>query len=423
MAIQGHRFLNELTARSFGSQADVDAAAVFDPDVFASSGAPFDELERLRQNAPVHPVDLPGIEPTVWLCTGYDDVRAVSRDDELFASRFGNTLVAVEMVETSAMLAGIDPPQHTHFRKLINRAFTPRNVLRLEESIRQTAQSIVDEIVDKGEFDAVSDISAAISLSVIAEVMGVPQADRHEIFRWSNAIGSLGIEDEDYAPDQATIGNAVGEMFGYCSDLVARRRADGLRDDILSALLSAEVDGVGLNSDQLNEFFLLLSVAGNETTRNTLSHAILALSEHPDQRAALAAAPSLIPGAIEEMLRWATPVLHFRRTVMVKTDLSGQTLNEGDWVVIHYLSANRDESVFGHPRTFDIHRKDAAKHVAFGGGGTHYCLGAQLANLEMRVMLEALYARLPNLEVTGPPARLRSSFFHGIKRLPCSTGL
>ncbi len=422
MAVQGHRILRDLTARSDGSQADIDAAAAFDPDLFATSGAPFDALSRLRRDAPLHPVELPGIEPTVWLCTGYDDVRAISRDDNVFASRFGNTLVAVEMVETSAMLPGIDPPRHTHFRKLINRAFNPRNVSLLEDSIRHTARTIVDEVVEKGEFDAVPDVSAAISLSVIADVMGVPRADRHQIFRWSNAIGSLGIEDEDYAPDQATIGGAVHEMFGYCRDLVAHRRAEGLTDDILSALLVAEVDGVGLTEDQLNEFFLLLSVAGNETTRNTLSHAILALSEHPDQRAALAADPSLIPGAIEEMLRWATPVLHFRRTVMAPTELSGHSLKEGDWVVIHYLSANRDESAFEQPHKFDIGRNDAAKHVAFGGGGTHYCLGAQLAKLEMRVMLEELYGRLPNLEVAGPPARLRSSFFHGIKRLPCSTG-
>jgi cytochrome P450 len=423
MAVQQHRLLNDLTARSDGSQADVDAAVVFDPDFFAAQGAPYEAMARLRANAPVHPVDLPGIEPTVWLCTGYDDVRTVSRDDKTFASRFGNTLVAVEMVETSAMLPGIDPPRHTHFRKLINRAFTPRNVLRLEDSIRQTARAIVDQVVEKGEFDAVPDVSAAISLSVIAEVMGVPRVDRHQIFRWSNAIGSLGIEDEDYAPDQAAIGGAVHEMFGYCRDLVARRRAEGLTDDILSALLAAEVDGVGLNEDQLNEFFLLLSVAGNETTRNTLSHAILALSEHPDQRAAIAADPSLIPHAIEEMLRWATPVLHFRRTVMAPTRLSGRELNEGDWVVIHYLSANRDERAFEQPQEFDIRRADAAEHVAFGGGGTHYCLGAQLAKLEMRVMLEELYGRLPDLEVTGPPSRLRSSFFHAIKRLPCSSGL
>ncbi len=422
MAVQSHRLLSELTADSNGSQTDIDAAAVFDPDVFASSGPPFDAFERLRKDAPVHPVHLPGIEPTVWLCTRYDDVRAVSRDDGLFASRFGNTLVAVEMVESSAMLVGIDPPQHTHFRKLINRAFTPRNVLRLEESIRKTARGIVDDVIDKGQFDAVPDISAAISLSVIADVMGVPQADRHDIFRWSNAIGSLGIEDEDYAPDQSTIGNAVSEMFSYCRELTARRRAEGLQDDILSALLAAEIDGVGLNEDQLNEFFLLLSVAGNETTRNTLSHAILALSEHPDQRAALAAHPTLIPGAIEEMLRWATPVLHFRRTVTANTELGGQTLHEGDWVVIHYLSANRDEAAFEQPHRFNILRDDAAQHVAFGGGGTHFCLGAQLAKLEMRVMLAELYRRLPGLEVTGPPARLRSSFFHGIKRLPCSTG-
>jgi cytochrome P450 len=422
MAPQKHRLLTDLTPRSHGSQADLDARAVLDPDGFATSGAPYEAFERLRHHAPVHPVILPDIEPKVWLCTRYDDVKTVSRDDDTFASRFGNTLVSVEMVEGSAMLPGIDPPSHTHFRKLINKAFTPRNVLRLEHSIRQTARTIVDDVIEKGEFDAVADISAAISLNVIAEVIGVPRSDRQDIFRWSNAIGSLGIEDEDYAPDQATLGNAVSELFAYCTELVAKRRADGPKDDILAALLAAEVDGVGLTEDQLNEFFLLLSVAGNETTRNTLSHAILALSENPGQRAELATNPALIPGAIEEMLRWATPVLHFRRTVMKKTELGGQTLDEGDWVVIHYLSANRDESVFGHPKKFDIHRRDAAMHVAFGGGGTHYCLGAQLAKLEMRVMLEELYGRLPNLEVTGPPSRLRSSFFHGIKTLPCSTG-
>jgi cytochrome P450 len=420
VAVQGHRMLGDLAARSDGSQADQDAAVVFDPDHFATFGAPYAALGRLRRDAPVHPVDLPGIQPRVWLCTSYDDVRAVSRNDDLFASRFGNTLVAVEMLETSAMLPGIDPPRHTHYRKLINRAFTPRRVALLEAGIRQTARSIVDDVLEKGEFDAVPDVSAAISLSVIADVMGVPRSDRHEIFRWSNAIGSLGIEDEDYAPDQATIGGAVHELFGYCSDLVTRRRAEGLSDDILSSLLAAEVDGEGLTGDQLNEFFLLLSVAGNETTRNTLSHAILALSEHPDQRGALAADPSLIPGAVEEMLRWATPVLHFRRTVMAPTELSGQQLDEGDWVVVHYLSANRDDTVFNRAAEFDIVRKDAVKHVAFGGGGTHFCLGAQLAKLEMRVMLEELYGRLPNLEVIAAPARLRSSFFHGIKRLPCS---
>ena len=423
MTPQKHSLLTDLTPKSQGSQADLDARAVFDPDGFVRSGAPYDAFERLRLNAPVHPVDLPDIEPKVWLCTGYDDVKMVSRDDVTFASRYGNTLVAVEMVESSAMLPGIDPPRHTHFRKLINKAFTPRNVLRLEDNVRQTARVIVDDVIAKGDFDAVPDISAAISLSVIAEVIGVPHEDRHNIFRWSNAVGSLGIEDEDYAPEPATIGEAITEMFTYCTALVAKRRAEGARDDILSALLAAEVDGASLNDDQLNEFFVLLSVAGNETTRNTLSHAILALSDNPDQRAQLAADPSLIPVAIEEMLRWATPVLHFRRTVTTKTQLGGQTLEEGDWVVIHYLSANRDETVFAEPATFDIHRPDAAKHVAFGGGGTHFCLGAQLARLELRVMLEELYARVPNLQVTGPPSRLRSSFFHGIKSLPCTTGL
>jgi cytochrome P450 len=172
---------------------------------------------------------------------------------------------------------------------------------------------------------------------------------------------------------------------------------------------------------QLNEFFLLLSVAGNETTRNTLSHGILALSEHPDQRRLLHEDPSTVPAAVTELLRWATPVMHFRRTATVDVQLGGAHIPAGDWVVLHYLSANRDEVVFARADAFDITREDAG-HVAFGGGGTHFCLGAQLAKLELRVMLEELYARVPGLTTTAPPQRLRSSFFHGIKSLPCSTG-
>jgi cytochrome P450 len=194
-----------------------------------------------------------------------------------------------------------------------------------------------------------------------------------------------------------------------------------LTDDILSALLAAEVDGEKLNRDQLNEFFMLLAIAGNETTRNTLSHGILALSNHPEQRALLARDPDAIPLAVEELLRWSTPVMHFRRTVTYDVEIGGQQIPAGDWVLIHYLSANRDEDVFERADEFDVTRADAG-HAAFGGGGTHFCLGAQLARLELRVLLEELYPKVPGLTVTAEPDRLRSSFFHGIKRLPCTTG-
>jgi cytochrome P450 len=411
--------LGSLVTEHQDGPADRDAATVLNPDTYVQ-GAPFDALSRLRANSPVHPVALPGL-PRAWLLTRHADVRRVSRDTETFSSTMGNTLVEVDMGPNSAMLPGIDPPRHVRMRKLINQGFTARNVQRLEPHMRKVARDIVAVVIEKGEFDAVPDISAEMSLQVIADVLGVPAEDRMEVFRWSNAIGSLGIEDPDYAPTPETLGQAAAEMFAYCGELVAHRRKHGLTDDILSALVAAEVDGEKLNRDQLNEFFLLLAIAGNETTRNTLSHGILALSEHPDQRALLARDPEAVKPAVEELLRWATPVTHFRRTVTRDVEIRGQHIPADDWVLIHYLSANRDEDVFDRPDEFDITRADAG-HAAFGGGGVHFCLGAQLARLELRVMIEELYPNVPGLTVTGPPDRLRSSFFHGIKRLPCSTG-
>lgn len=409
--------LRSLTPDSVASQPDRDATLVLDPDTYLV-GAPFEALARLRADAPVHPVQLPDL-PRIWLVTRHEDIVRISREDETFSSADGNTLIRARSGPNSAMLPGLDPPRHTHFRKLINQGFTARNVLRLEGSMRAIARSIVDDVVAKGTFDAVPDISAELSLQVIAEVIGVPQEDRHKLFHWSNAIGSLGIEDPDYAPTPEALVEAAMEMMAYCSALVDRRR-DHPGDDILSALMSAEVDGERLDNNQLGEFFLLLAIAGNETTRNTLSHGILALSEHPEQRSALAKDPALIPGAVVEMLRWTTPVLHFRRTVVKDCEIAGQSVPAGDWVALHYLSGNRDESVFSDAHSFDITREDAG-HVAFGGGGTHFCLGAQLAKLELRVMLEELYSRVPELTVTAPPSRLRSSFFHGIKSLTCNT--
>jgi cytochrome P450 len=400
------------------SQADLDAQAVFDPDVFVG-GAPYDALARLRAHAPVHRVTLPDLPP-VWLLTRHADVTAASRDDATFSSSTGNTFVEVPAGEQSAMLPSLDPPRHTRVRQLINQAFTKRNVARLEDRIRATARSIVKRVLDLGDFDAVPEISAELSLQVIAEVIGVPLEDRLSIFEWSNAIGSLGIEDPDYAPTPEALGAAGMAMFAYCNELIAERRAGAPRDDILGALLAAQIDGEHLTDSQLNEFFLLLAVAGNETTRNTLSHGILALSDHPGQREIVATQAAAIPAAVDELLRWSTPVLHFRRTVTRDVELHGQHLARGDWVAMHYLSANRDESVFDRPHEFDITRAPGP-HVAFGGLGTHFCLGAQLARLEIAVMLEELYARAPNLTVTGDPVRLRSAFFHGIKQLPCTT--
>src|ERR1700733_11359490 len=297
--------VGSLVVETQDGPADRDAAAVLDPDTFVA-GTPFDALKRLRVGNPVHPVQMSGL-PKAWLLTRHADVRTVSRDTDTFTSSRGNTLVEVEAAPTSALLPGIDPPRHVHYRKLINQGFTVRNVQRLEPRMRKVARDIVADITAKGEFDAVTDISAEMSLQVIADVLGVPAEDRMEVFRWSNAIGSLGIEDPDYAPTPEALGQAAAEMFSYCGELVAHRRKHGLTDDILSALLAAEVDGEKLNRDQLNEFFLLLAIAGNENTRNTLSHGILALSEHRKQQALLAGDPDAIKPAVEELLRWGTP--------------------------------------------------------------------------------------------------------------------
>lgn len=400
------------------SQADADAATVFDPDVW-TAGAPYDALARLRAATPVHRIELPDLPPA-WLLTRHDDVIRVSRDDDTFSSATGNTFVPAPAGPDSAMLPSLDPPRHTTIRRLVNQAFTARNVGKLEARLREIARTIVDRVVDLGEFDAVPEISAEMSLQVIAEVMGIPQADRLKIFEWSNAIGSLGIEDPDYAPDPTSLRDAGLAMFAYCQDLIADRRDSAPRDDILGALLAAEVDGAALTDAQLNEFFLLLAVAGNETTRNALSHSIHALSRHPGQRARLTVPGATTPAVVDELLRWSTPVLHFRRTATKDTEVAGQQIGAGDWVVMHYLSANRDEAVFDEPHRFDITRAPGP-HVAFGGLGTHFCLGAQLAKLEIAVMIEELYTRVPALCATAEPTRLRSAFFHGIKSLPCTT--
>lgn len=390
------------------------ARQVFDPDVWVN-GAPYEALAELRATAPAQRVVLDGLPP-ITLVTRHEDVSAISKDNDTYSSAQGNTFFTLEVPETSALLANLDPPRHTHFRSLINKGFTPRAVARLEDRIRVIAADIVDGLVEQGSFDVVEAMSAEISLQVIAEVLGVPMEDRRKIFDWSNAIGSLGVEDPDYAPSPESLAVAGMEMYQYCIALLEDRR-DSPRDDIVSALLQAEIDGERLTIPQLNEFFLLLSVAGNETTRNTLSHGIHQLALHPEQRAKLAADPSLIPGAVEELMRWTSPVLHFRRTLTRDTVLHGTEIKQGEWVVIHYLSANRDEQVWGDAASFDAMRT-SNQHVAFGGGGSHFCLGAQLARLEMKVMLEELFKRTGGLEVTGDPARLRSAFFHGIKRLP-----
>ena len=307
-------------------------------------------------------------------------------------------------------------------RLFVNRGFTPRQVAGIEESVRQQAKEIVDRVADRGECDFVSEIAAALPLQVICDMMGIPREDTKMIFDHTNVI--LGVGDPEYVQSMEDLMAAGMGLFQYGIALAQERR-DNPRDDIASKLIHAEVEDEHgelhrLTNEELGSFFLLLVVAGNETTRNAISHGILALTENPDQRAIWQNdLEGVGPTAVEEIVRWATPVINFRRTAERDTIVGGQEVKAGQKVVMFYNSANRDEAQFPDPYRFDVTRTPN-EHVGFGAGGPHFCLGANLARREIRVMFDEILTRLPDLEVTGPPDMLRSSFIHGIKRMPCA---
>jgi cholest-4-en-3-one 26-monooxygenase len=296
---------------------------------------------------------------------------------------------------------------------LVNRGFTPKAMRMLEEHYREVAQRLVGEALDAGSIEFVESVSSELPLIAIAELVGIPVEDRRRVFDWSNRM--IGSTDPDYSggPEDAT--NAAAELYMYFNGLAAERAASP-REDIISALIS-EHDGDKLSEHEFDLFMLLLAVAGNETTRNGISHGLLALIEHPEAFAAMKADRGLLETGVEEMLRWATPVNNFRRSATCDVELHGVQIREGDAVVMLYASANRDESVFADPFRFDVTR-NPNPHVTFGGGGPHFCLGANLARLEMRILFDELLARVDTIELVGEVTRLRSNFIHGIKKLP-----
>jgi cholest-4-en-3-one 26-monooxygenase len=312
------------------------------------------------------------------------------------------------------LMLTMDPPDHTRYRKLVNRGFTPRTISALEPHIRELAAGIIDAAVARGTCDFVTDVAAELPLEAIAELIGVPLEDRHKIFEWSNRM--IGSEDPEYMVSAEATSTAQVEMFMYAQQLADDRRV-APRDDIVTKLLEAEVDGDKLSEMDFNLFFLLLAVAGNETTRNAISHGLDALLQHPEQYELLVDDPSRVATATEEILRWASPVMYFRRNTTRDYDLRGEHIAEGDKVSLWYISANRDERVFDDPFRFDVTR-DPNPHIAFGGGGPHFCLGASLARLEMRVLFEELVQRAPRIAPIDGAQRLRSNFINGIKHLP-----
>jgi len=380
-------------------------------------GVPHAYLAHLRHHDPVHWQDEPG-GPGFWAITRYEDCVTVNRDYERFSSAARGTmpfeLDADEIAQQGLMMLNMDPPLHTRYRRLVNKGFTPRMVRDLEESIHRSADAIIDEVIETGRADFVTQISAELPLQVIAELLGVPPDDRHRMFEWSNRM--VGNEDPEYQDQTALALTSAMELYAYASELFAKKRIDP-HADLMSALTTVEIDGERLSDMELELFFLLLTVAGNETTRNLMSGAMHAFFQYPEQWQRLLDDRSLLPSAVDEMLRFVTPVMNFRRTAMVDTELSGTKIAAGDKVVFFHASANRDEDIFGDSDTFDVGR-DPNPHIAFGGGGPHFCLGTNLARMEIRVMFEHLLDRMPDIRQDGEVQRLQSQFINGVKHIP-----
>jgi cytochrome P450 len=377
----------------------------------------------LRRERPVswhEEFEYPGLPkgPGFWSVTRWEDVWTVSRSPDLFISGQGSNIgdLPIELLEFFGSMINMDAPRHTKLRLLVNKGFTPRTVARVEQMVRERARRIVDAVAPRGECDFVTEIAAALPLEIICEMMGIPSSDYRRIFELTNTI--LGVGDPEYASTIEELMAAGMELFQYAQNL-GRERLERPGDDITSTLMHAEVDGERLSEQEFGSFFILLVVAGNETTRNAISHGMRALTEWPDERRRWQAdIERYKTSAVEEIVRWATPVIHFRRTAARDTVLGGQPLKAGDKVVMWYNSANRDAAKFDDPYRFDLAR-EPNEHVGFGAGGPHFCLGANLARREIAMMFDELLRRLPDIEISGPPDHLLSAFIHGIKRMPC----
>ncbi|HVB90757.1 MAG TPA: cytochrome P450 [Acidimicrobiales bacterium] len=383
------------------------------------AGVPHHWFAQLRREAPVywHP-EAGAPRGGFWAVTGYDDCVTVNRDWEHFSSARRSSLFGEmdedQLAQQQLMMVNMDPTMHTRYRRLVNHGFTPKMVRDLHQQIIGFADGIIDSVCERGTADFVEEISAELPLLVIAELLGVPGEDRRMVFEWSNRM--IGSEDPEYQIPGVDPGEAAMQVYSYAEELAADRRL-APRHDLISVLIDAEVEGEKLDQLELDLFFLLLIVAGNETTRNLMSGAMTAFFDHPEQWELLRRDRSLLPGAVEEMLRFVTPVMHFRRTATMDTVLGGQELKEGDKVVFWHTSANRDEKVFSDPDRFDIVRTPN-NHIAFGGGGPHFCLGANLARMEIMVMFDRLLDRIPDIRLDGEVQRLQSNFINGTKHIP-----
>ncbi|WP_419917695.1 cytochrome P450 [Candidatus Poriferisocius sp.] len=363
--------------------------------------------------------------PGYWAITRHSDIIEASRRADLFSSGIGGTQIAdlpLEFNEFFGSMINMDDPRHARLRRLVSRGFTPRTLDRVSRQVEQVAARIVEDLARMGECDFVTEVAARLPLQIICEMMGIPENRHQEVFHLSNIILSQG--DPEYIPEGENLLDALlvagAGLAEIMNELSTARRAEPT-DDITSILIHAEVDGERLNQAELASFFVLLCAAGNETTRNSISHGMVALTDNPDQRRVwLNDIDGVTPTAVEEMVRWASPVIHFRRTVTTDgARLGDKEFKAGDKVVLWYNSANRDEAVFENPHRFDVLR-NPNDHIGFGGPGPHFCLGAHLARRQIGTMFRELLKRFPDIRTTGEPDRLRSNFINGIKHLPCS---
>lgn len=381
-----------------------------------AKGHPWAQYAWLRANDPVHwheEADGPGF----WALTRYEDVRRVSRQPQVFSSAARGVMMAESgeegLVAQRQMMLTMDPPQHDRFKLLVSRGFTPRNAQVLEARIGELAAEIVADVAGKGECDFVSDIAGRLPSGLIAELMGIERHEGERLYELTETMHTT--DDSLVSPAQRA--QAIGEMLAFAGQTAERKRARP-GDDIASVLVQAEVDGDRLTDAEFQWFFLLLVNAGGDTTRNLLANGLQLLFEHPQERARLQAdLDGLVPTAVEEMLRYSTPVAHFRRTAMEDTTIGERPIRAGDKVVMFYGSANRDEAVFADPDRFDVAR-NPNPHLAFGGGGPHLCLGMHVARIEIAVMLREVLTRLPDLQPAGEPELLPSNFIAGLKSLP-----
>jgi len=379
----------------------------------------------LRREAPISfwpAIELEGFVAGngYWALTKHDDVHYASRHPNIFSSSPNITIGdnVPELAEYFGSMIVLDDPRHQRLRSIVSRAFTPKVVARIEASVRERAHRLVASLITNhpdGEADLVGELAGPLPLQIICDMMGIPEEDHQRVFHWTNVI--LGFGDPDLTTDFEEFLRVSMDIGAYASALADDRRVNH-HDDLTTSLVEAEVDGDRLSSSEIASFFILLVVAGNETTRNAISHGVLALSRYPDERDKWwSDFDRLTPTAVEEIVRWASPVVYMRRTLTRDFELGGVKMAAGDKAALWYNSANRDESKFANPWTFDVAR-DPNPHLGFGGGGAHFCLGANLARREIRVVFDELRREIPDIVAVEEPARLLSQFIHGIKRLP-----